>query len=75
MQVREKYETTIVFDGEEGEQIVVSYDNRGEPYRQGITLALHEPDKPWRSCVFLEKHEAQGLAAIIEKLFPKAERT
>ena len=72
MKVREKYETTIVFDGEDGEQLVISYDNRGEPYRQGVTLALHEPDKPWRSCVFLEKHEVQGLAAMIEKLFPRS---
>lgn len=71
MKVRERNETHITFDAEEGDQLVVSYDNRGEPYREGISLALHEPDKPWRSCVFLSKHEAQGLATMIDKLFPR----
>jgi hypothetical protein len=75
MKVRERNETHITFDAEEGDQLVVSYDNRGEPYREGISFALHEPDKPWRSCVFLSKHEAQGLAAMIDKLFPRAAST
>lgn len=71
MKVREKYETHVTFDAEEGDQLVASYDNRGEPYREGISLALHEPDKPWRSCVFLSKPEAQALAEMIDKLFPR----
>lgn len=71
MRVRAKYETHVTFTAEEGDQLVVSYDNRGEPYRQGISVALHEPDKPWRSYVFLEKAEAEKLRDMIDQLYPK----
>ena len=71
MQVRDKYEKHICFTAEEGDQLVVAYDNRGDPYREGISLSLHEPDKAWRSHVFLNKQEALRLHDLIQVLFPR----
>lgn len=71
MKVRDRNEVHVTFSAEEGDQLVVSYDNRGEPYREGISVALHEPDKPWRSCVFLDKREAGELRDLIDRLYPR----
>ncbi|MEY9138602.1 hypothetical protein ABIE79_010130 [Bradyrhizobium diazoefficiens] len=35
-----KYEQTLTLHGEDGEKLRISYDNRGEPYRQGVSLWL-----------------------------------
>jgi hypothetical protein len=70
MKVREKHEAHVCFSAEEGDQLVVAYDNRGDPYREGISLTLHEPDKPYRSYVFLNKTEAGDLRDLINRLFP-----
>lgn len=71
MKVRAKYEMSVLFSAEDGDRLEVSYDNRGEPYREGISLSLHEPDKPWRSHVFIEKREALELRDLIDELFPR----
>lgn len=71
MKTLAKHHVHVTFEAEEGDQLVVSYDNRGEPYREGISVAVHEPDKPWRSCVFLDKHEAGQLRDLIDGLYPR----
>lgn len=71
MKIKDRNETHVTFDAEEGDQLVVSYDNRGEPYREGISISLHEPDKPWRSSVFLDKQEAGQLRDLIDGLYPR----
>lgn len=51
-----------------GDCLEVSYDNRGEPYREGIILELRHDRLAPR--VFLEKVEALRLRALIDCLFP-----
>lgn len=71
MKVLDTNEKHVTFNAEDGEQLVVSYDNRGEPYRRGISLSLHEPDQQWKAHVFLEEFEAKQLRDLIDRLFPR----
>lgn len=63
---------TVTFTGEgpldRGSSLRVSYDNRGEPYRTGISLWLDEDDR--QSGCFLQEHEARKLAELINRLYP-----
>lgn len=71
MKVMEKNSVHVTFDGEDGAELLVSYDNRGEPYREGISLTLNETNKPHRSYVFLEGYEARQLRDLIDRLYPR----
>ena len=64
----DKYQRSEIFCGEPGETLIVQYDNRGDPYVEGITFELNDGDK----CVFvfIEKQEAKRIASLIEKLYP-----
>lgn len=72
MKVRDRNEAHATFTAEEGDQLVVSYDNRGDPFREGIAIVLHEPGKPWRASVFLDRREALELRNLINNLFSGA---
>lgn len=56
------------FHGEDDAELWVHYDNRGEPYRQGVTLNLK--DDCSRVSVFLEKWEVQALRDLLNRLYP-----
>ncbi|WP_062120314.1 hypothetical protein [Aureimonas sp. AU40] len=57
--------------GEDGEELTVRYDNRGDPYREGTTISLDLPER-WEniSSVFLETREAIELRDLLNKLYP-----
>jgi len=38
--MKTEYEKRVTFRGEEGDSLEVGYDNRGDPYRTGISLWL-----------------------------------
>lgn len=64
----EKYDEREEFEGEHGESLVVTYDNRGDPYSEGITLEVD--DGGARSYVYLKKNDANRLRALIDRLYP-----
>lgn len=68
-------ETRISFVGEgplgDPSTLDVSYDNRGEPYRKGISLTFEEPRTSGHISVFLEAGEARALRDFIDKLYPR----
>jgi len=60
---------SVTFNGEDGGSLQVSYDNTGEPYRQGISLWLHAGSRI--AGVFLEEAEARKLRDLIDTLYPR----
>lgn len=69
VRVTEKAE---VFSSEDGDRLEVRYDNRGEPYREGIKLAFRPVEDEWGGpTVFLEKDEARRLRDLIDRLYPR----
>jgi hypothetical protein len=66
------YEKAVTFVGEgpldRGATLTVRYDNRGEPYRSGITLMLD--DHVDNTTVFLQEYEARMLVKLINELYP-----
>ena len=70
MKVMDKNKERIEFhseDEDEDECLSVYYDNRGDPYSQGITIELKEYDS--YSAVYLEKQEALRLVELIINLY------
>jgi len=67
----DKFKQKAEFRGEEGERLEVYYDNRGEPYREGVSLHFSE-DQSYRNeaYVFLEDMEAKELRDLLLKLYP-----
>ncbi|WP_028136139.1 hypothetical protein [Bradyrhizobium japonicum] len=71
-------ETVVRFQGEgslgDSADLEVRYDNRGEPYRRGITLTFNDHRTGAYISVFLEQHEAGKVRDLIDTLYP-ARRT
>ncbi len=63
----DKFSKNVEFRGEDGESLRVTYDNRGEPYREGITLHLEAGSK--YQSVFLEAREARELRVLLNQLY------
>ena len=57
--------------GEEGDSLTVTYDNRGEPYREGITLSLSDGART-ETAVFIENREACELRDLLNRMYPSA---
>lgn len=55
------------FTDTEGNALTAYADNRGEPFRKGVTLAFDTPDS-MTARIFLETSEALRLAAAIQQL-------
>lgn len=51
-------------------RLEVYYDNRGEPYRQGISLSLERADLQVSANLFLETWEARAFRDLLLKLYP-----
>lgn len=60
----------VNFVAEDGSSLEIGYDNRGEPYRDGLTLYLNTTAAGCRH-VFIERDEVKKLKDLIEKLFPE----
>lgn len=71
MQRIDRYKDTEVFDDERGgDKLTVRYDNRGEPYQQGISLELQCGMSNDSVSVFLDSSEAKRLKRFIDRLYP-----
>lgn len=72
MKLIEEKSVTLYGEGslDDRATLEVRYDNRGEPYRKGISLWLTGPGQHHVG-VFLEIHEAQKLAFLIDQLYPR----
>ena len=58
--------------GDGGDTLTVHYDNRGEPYREGITLDLHNEMLQQGMGVFLTNQEARELRDHLNAMYPSA---
>lgn len=67
-----KNTTRQTFKSEDGEILRVHYDNRGEPYRQGVSLIFEERQDGSGAFtgVFLEGYEAKRLRDVLLALYP-----
>lgn len=57
-------------DPENDGRLEVYYDNRGEPYRQGVSLSLERRSFDQCANVFLESWEGRALRDLLLKLYP-----
>lgn len=55
--------------GEGGDELIASYDNRGDPYREGVDLRILNGYDTIVS-VFLDDHEARSLRDLLNRLYP-----
>ena len=60
----------VEFQADGGDTITVRYDNRGEPYREGVTLDLHNANTQDGVAVFLVNDEARGLRDLLNRMYP-----
>ena len=67
----DKFNARAEFRAEDGGHLCVSYDIRGEPYREGITLQLNEDMDRFRyASVFLDEREVEELRDLLNTLYP-----
>lgn len=66
--VFDKHTEKAMFHGEESERLMVSYDNRGEPYREGVIFDLDAGEKCMS--VFLDDNEAKKVRDLLMGLYP-----
>lgn len=63
-----KYKCRKEFIGEDGDRLTVGYDNRGEPFREGVELNFRNA---MSNCdVFLEDFEAKELRDLLIEMYP-----
>lgn len=62
--------TSVRFRAEDGDELVVIHTNRGEPYREGIEVALETGDHRHGPYLFLESREAMELRDLLNRLYP-----
>jgi len=61
---------SATFRGEGGDCLRVHYDNRGDPYREGLTFDLTENEYDHVVSVFLEGFELRQLRDLLNKMYP-----
>lgn len=64
---------SLVLPGEDGGEMRIHYDNRGEPYREGVTFDVSfgfrdEFDKSVN--VFLDRRSGRAVRDLMNRLFP-----
>lgn len=59
----------VKFDAEDGGSLEVIHTNMGEPYREGIQVALEDGDK--FVYLFIESYEAKKLRDLLNRLYPQ----
>lgn len=68
--MRKLDKTSVRFAAEDGDELRVVYDNRGDPYREGITLSLDRSSGDYGAHLFLEQDEARQLRDLLNSLYP-----
>jgi hypothetical protein len=63
----------LVFQGE-GASLEIDYDNRGDPYLQGITIGLKGERLNQFGSVFLEQREVADLRDWLNRFMPPMEK-
>jgi len=71
--MRTSINQTLRLRGEDGDELTVHHNNRGDPYREGIQIDLSEDYRSIVS-VFLETREAKALRDLLNQLYPKDAR-
>jgi len=69
MKVRPNTNARVVFKGEYGDSLTVQYDNRGEPYREGIDMELQMQGDKFTN-VFLDTCEVAKLRDVLLEICP-----
>ncbi len=64
----DKHREKVIFRAEEGEELEISYDNRGEPFREGLSISLDGNES--HVSLFIEKREARLLRDLLNNLYP-----
>jgi hypothetical protein len=59
----------VTFRGEDGDELRVGFDNRGDPYREGVTLTLSNGYET-QVHLFLEEREVIHLRDLLLNLYP-----
>lgn len=59
----------FILPGEDGHDLTIRYDNRGEPYREGVRIDLSNGYDTIAS-VFLDEREGIELRNMLNRLFP-----
>jgi|GEM_PF-2787437 len=56
-----------IFRGEDGDSLTIRYDNRGEPFREGVNIELQDDDYNGVS-IFLDERELKELKDFLNDL-------
>ena len=51
----------VLRDNEGSGELEISYDNYGDPFREGLRISIREDETAPRMAVFLDDHEVQKL--------------
>lgn len=54
-----------VIRAEDGQDLVLEYDNMGEPYREGCSMTIGDQR------AFLESHKAIELRDLLNEMYPR----
>ena len=67
----DKHNTSLTLYGEEGDRLVIEYDNRGELYREGATFRFYNGFDQSTISVFLENRELECARDLLGRLLKK----
>ena len=68
--MRKIAQSSVRFVAEDGDMLIVTYTNRGEPYREGIQLSLEVDGGQYGGHLFLEDREAKQLRDLLNAVYP-----
>lgn len=62
--------SSVRFRAEDGDELVIRHDNRGEPYRKGLSVSLERADHRYSGHMFIFSDEAIQLRDLLNQLYP-----
>lgn len=63
-------EPAFILKAEDDARLTIARSNRGEPYRDGLTLDVSTGDYDTVTHIFLEKREAVSLRDFMNRIIP-----
>ena len=63
-----KFENFKCYDRADEGELKVGYDNRGDPYSEGVRFAFEDGDR--RVSVYLDDDEVRRLVTVLNNLYP-----